>query len=188
MRESKTFRVWFGATLLMCTVFCSQVCSAQEKQTALLQERVSTTMTILPTVLAPLPTASFLLPQNPGKSPAHFTWQFAGSYERDHSLEPPPRTEKVRTLFFTQSSLPITQLWSGRLHLDAFQNTLTIQNQRSFHRSGLSCELSLWPGREGGTPHPVMAESIANRSHRSKLNCICLAQFSAFRRGCPSFS
>ena len=24
MRESKTFWVWFGVTLLMCAVFCSQ--------------------------------------------------------------------------------------------------------------------------------------------------------------------
>ncbi len=168
MRESKTFRVWFGATLLMCAVFCSQVCSAQEKQSALLQERVSTTMTILPTVLAPLPTASFLLPQNPGKSPAHFTWQFAGSYERDHSLEPPPRTEKVRTLFFTQSSLPITQLWSGRLHLDAFQNTLTIQNQRSFHRSGLS--VSFHFGQGARAEHPTQSWRSLSRIVRAALD------------------
>ena len=40
MRESKTFRVWFGATLVMCAVFGRQVCSAQEKQSALLPERV----------------------------------------------------------------------------------------------------------------------------------------------------
>ena len=109
-------------------------------------------MTILPTVLAPLPTASFLLPQNPGKSPAHFTWQFAGSYERDHSLEPPPRIEKVRTLFFTQSNLPITQLWSGRLHLDAFQDTLHIQNQRSFHLSGLSVSFHFGQGTRAEHP------------------------------------
>ena len=146
-----------------------------------MQEPVSTTMTILPTVLAPLPTASFLLPQNPGKSPAHFTWQFAGSYERDHSLEPPPRIEKVRTLFFTQSNLPITQLWSGRLHLDAFQDTLHYSEPTFVPSLRPQCELSLWPGHEGGTPHLVMAGVIANRSHRSKLNCVCLAQFSAFR-------
>jgi hypothetical protein len=31
MLESKTFRVWFCATLLMCANFCGEVLSAQEK-------------------------------------------------------------------------------------------------------------------------------------------------------------
>jgi protein involved in polysaccharide export with SLBB domain len=31
MLESKTFRVWFGTTLLMCASFCGEVLSAQEK-------------------------------------------------------------------------------------------------------------------------------------------------------------
>ena len=31
MLESKTFRIWFGATLLMCASFCGEVLSAQEK-------------------------------------------------------------------------------------------------------------------------------------------------------------
>ena len=31
MLGSKTFRVWFGATLLMCASFCCEVLSAQEK-------------------------------------------------------------------------------------------------------------------------------------------------------------
>jgi hypothetical protein len=158
VRESKIFRVWFGATLLMCAVFCSQVCSAQEKQSALLQERVSTSMTILPTVSAPLPMASFLLPQNPGKSPTHITWQFAGTYESYHPLERLPRMEKVRTLFFTQSSLPLTQLWSGRLHLDAFQNTLQlqkalqVQNPRSAHLFGLSASFQFGQGARAERP------------------------------------
>jgi protein involved in polysaccharide export with SLBB domain len=30
--ESKTFRVWFGATLLMCAISCGQALSAQEIQ------------------------------------------------------------------------------------------------------------------------------------------------------------
>jgi hypothetical protein len=121
-------------------------------QIVLVQERVSTTVTILPTASAPLPTASFLVPQNPGKSSTHFTWQFAGTYERDHSLEPLPPMEKVRTLFFMQSSLPITQLWGGRLHLDAFQNTLHIQNLRSVHLSGLSVSFHFGQGARAERP------------------------------------
>ena len=127
-------------------------------QTVLVEERVSTIMTIIPTVSAPLPTASFLLPQNPGKFPTHFTWQFAGTYERDHSLERLPRMEKVRTLFFTQSSLPLTQLWSGRLHLDAFQDTLhlqkalQVQNPRSAHLFGLSVSFQFGQGARAERP------------------------------------
>jgi hypothetical protein len=137
-------------------------------QNVLVQERVSTTMTILPTASGPLPTASLLLPQNPGKSPAHFTLQFAGSYERDHSLEPLPPVEKVRTLFFTQSSLPLTQLWSGRLHLDAFQNTLHIQNQRSVHLSGLS--VSFHFGQGARAEHPTKSWRSLSRIVRTALN------------------
>ena len=65
---------------------------------------------------------------------------------------PLPRIEKVRTLFFTQSNLPITQLWSGRLHLDAFQDTLHIQNQRSFHLSGLSVSFHFGQGTRAEHP------------------------------------
>ena len=127
-------------------------------RTVLVEERVSTIMTIIPTVSAPLPTASFLLPQNPGKSPTHFTWQFAGTYESYHTLEGLPRIEKVRTLFFTQSSLPLTQLWSGRLHLDAFQNTLhlqkalQVQNPRSAHLFGLSVSFQFGQGARAERP------------------------------------
>jgi hypothetical protein len=32
MLEYKTFRVWFGATLLMCAISCGEALSAQEKQ------------------------------------------------------------------------------------------------------------------------------------------------------------
>jgi hypothetical protein len=134
----------------------------------LVQERVSTTMTILPTAAGPLPTTSLLLPQNPGKSPAHFTLQLAGNYERDHSLEPLPPIEKVRTLLFTQSSLPLTQLWSGRLHLDAFQNTLHIQNQRSVHFSGLS--VSFHFGQGARAEHPTQSWRSLSRIVRTALN------------------
>jgi len=36
--------------------------------------------------------------------------------------------EQVRTVFFTQSSLPLVQLWGGRLQLGVFQSTLHIRN------------------------------------------------------------
>ncbi len=146
----------------------SAVAQTVAPQNVLVQERVSTSMTILPTASGPRPTASLLLPQNPGKSPARFTLRFAGSYERDHSLEPLPPIEKVRTLFFTQSSLPLTQLWSGQLHLDAFQNTLHIQNQRSVHLSGLS--VSFHFGQGARAEHPTQSWRSLSRIVRTALN------------------
>ena len=94
------------------------------------QELVASIMTGAP---APLLAVSFLLPDKPGKSNAHFSYLFAGvyEYERDQSLEgfaslSPMR--EVKTLFLTQSLLPLVQIWGGRLRLDGFTSTLHMQN------------------------------------------------------------
>jgi len=97
-------------------------------QMVLAQERVAPTMTMLRTVSAPLPAASFQMHQDPVKSPAHFSSLVVGAYERDHNMERLPPTEEVKTLFFTRSSLPLAQLWRGRLRLDGFTGTLNMQN------------------------------------------------------------
>src|SRR6202030_964465 len=82
---------------------------------------------------APLLAVSFLLPENPGKPAAHFSYLFAGAYERDQGLESlaslSPMRE-VKTLFLTQSLLPLVQLWGGRLRLDGFTSTLHMQNMQ----------------------------------------------------------
>ena len=132
------------------------------------QERVAPTMAILRTVSTPLPTASLLLSQDPGRSPAHFSRLFAGVYERDHSLERLPHVEEVKSLFFKQSSLPLVQLWSRRLQLDAFQNTLNIQNPRSVHLSGLS--LNFHFGRDAQTGRPTQAWGFLSRIVSTVLN------------------
>src|SRR6202035_4612416 len=69
------------------------------------QELVASIVTAAP---APLLAVSFLLPEKPGKSNAHFSSLFAGEYEneRDQGLEgfaslSPMR--EVKTLFLTQS-------------------------------------------------------------------------------------
>jgi hypothetical protein len=111
----------------------------------LVQERVAPSITTHRTVSNPLLTAS-LVYQDPRKSLAHFGHLFAGVYERDDGMERLLPTEEVKTLFFTHSSLPLVQLLSGRLQLDAFQDTFHIQNllqpyqgsPRSVHLSGLS--------------------------------------------------
>ena len=73
------------------------------------QELVASIVTAAP---APLFAVSFLLPENPGKPAAHFSYLFAGAHERDQGLEglaslSPMR--EVKTLFLTQSLLPLVQ-------------------------------------------------------------------------------
>jgi hypothetical protein len=92
------------------------------------QEHIAPVMTILRTVSIPFPAASFLRSQELGKSPAHFSLLFSGTLERDHGLEHLSPMDEVKTLTLTQSSLPLVQLWGGRLQLDAFQSTLHSQN------------------------------------------------------------
>jgi hypothetical protein len=95
------------------------------------QDRTVMSMTVAPTAPAPLFAASFLLPENPEKSAASFSYLFARAYERDQGLEGLKRLSpmrKVRTLFLTQSMLPLLQLWGGRLRLDGFTSTLHMQN------------------------------------------------------------
>jgi hypothetical protein len=97
-------------------------------QIALAQKRVAPTMTMPRTVSTPLPAASFLLSQDLGKSPAHFTSPFAGAYEPAPSLDRLLPIEEFKSSFFTQSNLPLVQLYGGRLQLVAFQSTFHIQN------------------------------------------------------------
>jgi hypothetical protein len=94
------------------------------------QERVVQIMTTVHTVPAPLLAASFLLSENPARSAAHFSYLFAGAYERDQSLESLSPMRAVKTLFLTQSSLPLVQFWGGRLRLAGFTSTLHMQNVR----------------------------------------------------------
>ena len=92
------------------------------------QQLVAPIVTAAP---APSPVVLFLLPENPGKSPTHFTYLFAGAYGRDQgleSLESLSPMREVKTLFLTQSLLPLVQLWGGRLRLDGFTSTLHLQN------------------------------------------------------------
>jgi hypothetical protein len=97
------------------------------------QNRTTPLRTVLPTAPAPLFAASFLLPDYPGKSALHFGYLFAATYEPDQglqglvSLSP---VHEVKTLFLTQSLLPLVQLWGGRLRLDGFTSRLHMQNMQ----------------------------------------------------------
>lgn len=79
-------------------------------------------------VPAPFLFLSFPLSGSPGQSPAHFSYLFVRSYKRYQSLEILSPIRESKTLFLTQSSLPLVQLWSGRLRLDGFESDLNMQN------------------------------------------------------------
>jgi hypothetical protein len=146
-------------------------------QIVLAHEHRAQIITMHRTVSIPLLAPSLLLPQDPGKSPAHFSLLFAGDYQQGLSLERLSPMDEVKTLTLTQSSLPLVQLWDGRLQLDVFESTLHMQNLQlgpsgyggmqdfraprqgypggsgSVHFSGLS--LSFHFGRESRTRPPI---------------------------------
>ena len=72
--------------------------------------------------------ASFLVPENLGKSGAPFSYRFEEAYQRDGDWESLPLMREVKTLFLTESSLQLVQFWSGRLQFNGFTSTLHMQN------------------------------------------------------------
>jgi hypothetical protein len=97
-------------------------------QIVLARERGAQIVTMSRPLSIPLLNPSFLLSQDLGQSPAPFSLMFRGAYQRGLSLEHFSPMERVKTLTLTQSSLPLFQLWGGRLQLGAFQSTLHSQN------------------------------------------------------------
>jgi hypothetical protein len=92
----------------------------------------------------------------------HINWTPAGTNAPSQNINALIAMENVRTVFSTESRFPLVQFYSGRLHLDAFQNTLHLQSVqsgpsalRSIHFSGLS--LGFHPGEEARTAHPLPA-------------------------------
>ena len=156
------------------------------------QNRIAPIETMVPTVQVPSLTASFLLPDNPGKSAAHFSYLFAGAYERDQgldSLKSLSPMHEVKTLILTQSLLPLVQFWSGRLRLDGFTSTLHLQlgpsaggglqdfrpprqsypgGPRSVDLYGVS--LSFHFGRDAEVGHPAQACRCLSRIIATVLN------------------
>jgi len=97
-------------------------------QIVLAQVRVAPIVTMVRTVPTPFLLTSFPLSEGPGKSAAHFSYLFVGAYERDQSLESLSQMREAKTVFLTQSSLPLVQLWGGRLRLDGFKSDIKMQN------------------------------------------------------------
>ena len=140
------------------------------------------------TLLAP----SFLLSQDRENTLAHISLRFSGLDERDQVLERLLPVIKVKTLILTQVSLPLFELWNGKLELGAFQSTLRTQNVqlgalghaampdfplpqqnfpgglRAIHLSGLS--LNFHFGRVEGTRRPTRAWRCVPRIVAALLN------------------
>lgn len=130
------------------------------------QERVASIMMTVHAVPAPLLATSFLLSEDPGKSSAHFNYQFAGAYERDQSPGSLLPMHVVRTLFLTQSSLPLLQFWGGRLRLAGFKNTLHLQNVQLGPSGGASLQ-DFHPARQcyPGGPRSVSFSGLSLSFH-----------------------
>jgi hypothetical protein len=147
----------------------SQVPSAGQEpapQVVLAQKQVAPVITAFRAESTALLAPSGLLSQDFENSLAHSSPLILGPYERKHGLEHLSPIRKVKTLILTQSSLPLVQLWDGKLQLDAFQSTQRIQNvqfgalgygamSRSVHLSGLT--LTFQFGRVGRTQRPTEA-------------------------------
>ncbi len=116
-------------------------------------------------VSTPSLNASFLQYQDPGNTAAHFTLLSASPNEIGYIAPPLPPMYEVKTLLFTESSVPLIRLWSGRLQLNGFQNTVFIQNVQ-LDPLGYGGSLDLHPRRiYPGGPRSVDLEGISLSFH-----------------------
>ena len=144
------------------------------------QKTVAPAMTVFRAESTPLLAPSFLLSRDRENALAYASLRFPGPVEGDLGLELLSPVIKIKTLILTQVSLPLVQLWDGKLELDAFQSTLRIQNvpfgaqqnipggSRSVHFSGLS--LNFHFGRVERTRRPEQAWRCVPRIVAALLN------------------
>jgi hypothetical protein len=149
----KRFMLLLGVVLGSYVPMAAQTPAPQIVQA---QERIAPFMTTVHTVPAALLAPSFPLSESHGKSSANFGYLFAGAYERDQSLESLSPMYEVKTLFLTQSSLPLVQLWGGRVRISGFTSRLHMQNVR-LGPSGAGGLLDFRPPRQGypGGPRSI---------------------------------
>ena len=92
------------------------------------QKPVAPVITVFRAESKTLLPPSFLLSQDRENTFAHTSLRYPETYERDDVLARLSPVIKLKTLILTQVSLPLVQLWDGKLELEAFQSTLRIQN------------------------------------------------------------
>lgn len=124
----KQFIVLLGAFLCASALMAAQL---PAPQIASEQEPLAPTTLVVQTVTAPLLEGFLLLNHRAGKSADHFNYAFAGPYENDRGLAGLgnlSQMREVKTLFSTESSVPLVNLWGGRLRVAGFTSTLNMQN------------------------------------------------------------
>ena len=131
--------------LLLCMLLGSYVpvtAQTPAPQIVSAQDGIAPIMGIRRTLPPPSPAPSFPLSEIPGKSAARSTYVFARAYSDEQSLEGLEglkslwQVREVKTLFLTQSTLPLVQFWGGRLQLDGFTSRVHMQNVQLGPSSG----------------------------------------------------
>jgi hypothetical protein len=115
--------------LLGCCV--SAVAQTPAGELAPMQEPLVPIATMAQMSPTPLLARATLPPEKPGKYAAHFSYTLASTHTRHRTidgLETLSQMREVKTLFVTKSSLPLLNLWGGRLRFDAFSSTINTQN------------------------------------------------------------
>jgi hypothetical protein len=144
-----------GMLLSNCVLTVAQIPAVQIAST---REPIAPITTMAQMVSAPLLARAPLLVAKPAKYPDHCNYTFAGVYERDQGLdglEMLSQIREVKTLFIAMSSLPLLNLWGGRLRFDGFTSTIDTQN------------VQLGPSAGGGLEDfrpPRQTSSVESRS------------------------
>jgi hypothetical protein len=115
---------------------------------------------------------SLLQPGNHGKSAAHFSYLSTGTYDRDQGLERLEHLKSLsqvsddKTLFSTQSRLPLVHFWGGHFQFDGFTSTLDMQNTQ-LGPSGAGGLLDFRPRRQDypGEPRPIYLLGVSLSFH-----------------------
>lgn len=95
------------------------------------QEPLAPIATLVQMVPSPFLARASLLPEKPGKYADHFSYALAGAYESGRGLgglETLSQMREIKALFITRSSLPLLNLWGGRLRFDGFTSTVDTHN------------------------------------------------------------
>jgi len=148
-----------GVLLSSCVSAVAQVPAVQIGST---REPLAPLTTTAQIVSSPSIARTPLLPDKPENYAGHFSYTLARSHESRQGLQGLDELEtlsqmrEVKTLFITKSSLPLLNLWGGRLRFDGFTSTIDTQN------------VQLGPSAAGGLEDfrpPRQTSSVESRSN-----------------------
>ena len=135
----------YKRSIVLLGVFLSNFAPAAAQKTAPqmvpAREHAALAITMFHPVLTPSLNASFLLYQDPRNTPAQFSLLSAGADEPDYIVAPLPPINEVKTLLFTQSSMPLLPALEGtpateRLSEHAFPSKRAARSFRLWRCAG----------------------------------------------------